>query len=384
VITWPPEKLPLLIAIVADRFANAQTVDELELEHVEQEPIAEHAWLTTTVHAPHNSKFAMGRSSLYWNVLIRGYSQPKRSRSAWHYHDEGHQDATDGQPVPTFIVDPEGNRRAAKNCPSYLCFSTQVMDLYLTRSGYHAGFHMRTWGGATSPHGSVDIGVNSRELLNAFMPDIAKLPVQEQMHWASHSVLPDGEVCWAMFETRMQLNPPHLPGVIELMTDAFNGLVDTVQSRFGIQLSERVDDLPSDSGRLSIGPIRGDFSEVADLAVPLYAWVIERLQVAQLKSLLNARSVAFEKSARQLALLRSLLTNVGGTAEPEAKTILGPLDALNELRNKAAHIAKPDYAAILPRLNLSAMPATPRRYWDAVVDAVANSLNQVTERIKLA
>src|SRR5258707_2312284 len=41
------------------------------------------------------------------------------------------------------------------------------------------------------------------------------------------------------------------------------------------------------------------------LAVPLYAWVVERLLVARLRSLLDARSVAIEKSARQLALLRS-------------------------------------------------------------------------------
>jgi hypothetical protein len=157
-----------------------------------------------------------------------------------------------------------------------------------------------------------------------------------------------------------------------------------VHSRFGIQLAEQVDDLPLGSAKLSIGPIRRDLSEVADLTFPLYAWIIERLKVAQLKSLLNAQSVSIEKQARQLVLLRSLLTNLVGTPESEARTILGPLDALKELRDKAAHVAKPDYAAVLPRLGLSAMPATPRRYWDAVVDAVANSLIQVAERIKLA
>lgn len=379
-------KASLLITVVADRFANAPTVDELELERMEQEPIGEYAWLTTAVHerASHNSKYAMGRSSLYWNLLIRGYPEPKQSRNAWHYHDERLQSAMDGQLAPTFIVNSEGTRRAAnEGCPLYLYFSTQVLGLYFTKSGYHAGFHMRTWGGATSPHGCVDIGVNSRELLNALTSDIAKLPVQEQMHWASHSVLPDGEVCWAMFETRMQQDPPNLPGVIDLTADAFNGLIDSVHSRFGIQLAERVDDLPPDSGRLSVGPIRGEFLEVADLAVPLYSWVIERLRVAELRSLLKAQSVPFETSARQLVLLRLLLTNVAGTAEAEAKTILGPLDALNELRSKAAHVAKPDYSAVLARLGLSAMPVTPRRYWDAVVDAVANSLRQVTERIKL-
>jgi hypothetical protein len=380
-------KASLLIAIVADRFANARTVDELELDRVEQQPIGEHAWLTSGFRekASRNSKYATGRSSLYWNVLIQGYLEPKQSRNPWHYHDERLESAMAGQPAPTFIVDAEGNRRAANaGCPSYLCFSTRVLDRYFITPGYHAGFHMRTWGSAASPHGNVDIGVNSRELLNAFMPDIARLPVQDQMHWASHSVLPEGEVCWAMFETRMQQNPPHLPGVVNLLTDAFNELIDTVYSRFGIQLSEPVKDLPPGSGRMSVGPIRGDLSEVADLSVLLYAWVIERLLVARLRSLLSARSVPIEKSTRQLALLRSLLMNVAGTAEPEAKAILGPLDALNELRSKAAHVAKPDYSAILPRLGLSVMPATSRRYWDAVVDAVASSLHQITERIKLA
>ena len=63
----------------------------------------------------------------------------------------------------------------------------------------------------------------------------------------------------------MQQNPPHLPGVIDLMVDAFNELIDAARSRFGVKLAERVDDLPPGSDRLSIGPIRADFSEVADL-----------------------------------------------------------------------------------------------------------------------
>jgi hypothetical protein len=157
-------KASLLIAIVADRFANAPTVEELGLHVVEEEYIGEYAWITTGVHeeAAHNFKYAMGRSSLYWNVLIRSYPEPKRTRNAWHFHDERRQSATDGQPAPTFIVDPEGHRRAAndKDCPWYLCFSTRVLDRYFATSGYHAGFHMRTWGCATSPHGSVDVGVN--------------------------------------------------------------------------------------------------------------------------------------------------------------------------------------------------------------------------------
>ncbi|MGH7485328.1 MAG: hypothetical protein ACREMY_06925, partial [bacterium] len=60
-------KASLIITIVADRFANAPDVNELELELAEQKPIGEHACITTTVHeeAPHNSRYAMGRSSLY-------------------------------------------------------------------------------------------------------------------------------------------------------------------------------------------------------------------------------------------------------------------------------------------------------------------------------
>jgi hypothetical protein len=169
-------KASLLISIVADRFANAPTVDELELEPIEQESISEHAWITTAVRKegrPHSPKYAMGSSSLYWNVVIRGYPEPKQLRSAWYFHDERRQSKADGQSAPTFIVDPEGNRCTAnEGCPWYLYFSTRVLDRYLSTPGYTAGFHMRTWGATTSPHGSVDVGVNSHELLNAFMPAI--------------------------------------------------------------------------------------------------------------------------------------------------------------------------------------------------------------------
>ena len=376
----------LLIAIVADRFAHAGSVSELELEPREQMHAGENAWITTTIHeqSPYNSEYAMGRSSLYWNALVHGRAKPQRSRSAWHVHDERRESSGESQQAPTFIVDTEGSRRSAIDTmtPKYLYFSLRVLDRYFVTPGYHAGFHMRTWGGATSPHGSVDVGVNSGELLTAFMPDIAKLPVQEQLHWALHSILPDGEVCWAMFETRMQNNPPHQPGVIDIIGGAFHELVDAVHSRFGVEVGDRMRDPPRGSDRLSIGPIHGTFSEVADLAMLLYAWVVEGIAIGRLQTILAAQSTPYEPSMRQFGLLRLVLTRLAGTAEAEAKRLLGPLDALNELRAKAAHVANADYAALLPRLGLSAMPATPRRYWNEVVEAVSNSLVEIASRIR--
>lgn len=371
----------LLISLVADRFANARSVTDLELKVIDQE-IAEFTSIRSVVHeaSPHNHALAMGRCSLYWNILIRGYDRPKRARNPWHLHDERLESPKEEQPAPTFIADDEGLRRTAGNSPAYLYFNPRVLERYFRTPGHAAGFHMRTWGAASSPHGSMDIGVNSRGLLTVFMPDIAKLPIQEQNHWASYSVAPEGEICWAMFETRMQSRPPHQPGVIELVAAGSKRLHKALDSISKAKTDASPTEKPTGSGPMSIGPLGKVMSEVGTLAVYLHKWVIDGLSVSQLRAALTRAGITPDKQARQLSLLRTLLTTKGVSPD-EAKRIVGPLDALNEFRAKAAHLAAVEYEACLPHLALKSVPVGTRAAWDTLVDRVVASLNELADEL---
>jgi hypothetical protein len=375
----------LLVAVVADRFANAPTVAELELPVLEQHQLDENAWITTTIHenSPHNPKLAMGRSSLYWNIVVAGYDKPKPSRNPWALYEEF--GSKDNESLPAFIVGAEGARLRAgdRKCPAYLYFSLRVLERYLRTPGHGASFHMRTWGGISTPHGSVDAGVNSRGLLNAYMPDIAKLPVGEQQHWALHSVPPDGEICDAMFQTRMQQLPPNLPGVIDLISSGVSDLHDAVSQKFQTKLfSASSTELSEGRGALSIGPLGSEMKEVAELNVPLYAWIIQPMQISALRSILSKRSVAFDHKTRQIVLLRSILVEVVGMTAEDASELTGPLTAINELRAKAAHAAAADFDAVLPMLRLAELPSNPRELWDSIIDATADSLRKIALAIQ--
>ena len=113
-----------------------------------------------------------------------------------------------------------------------------MLEKYLETPGYRVFFHMRTWGQACSPQtdSRIDVGINLKELVIAFAPDIAKLRPQEQLHWAHYFVLPDGEVCTELFETRMQQNPPHSPGFLDIIAGARTSLQDTCLRRFSGEL----------------------------------------------------------------------------------------------------------------------------------------------------
>ena len=116
-------QMGLLIYVVADRFAKARSDSELELEKVDWKEVGENAWIRTTIHpAGTTYKQAMGRSSLYWLLVIKPYEHPKPERSAWPYYKDPDTAATVlDQNLPQFIGDAEGNTVTLSDpqCPLY-------------------------------------------------------------------------------------------------------------------------------------------------------------------------------------------------------------------------------------------------------------------------
>jgi hypothetical protein len=376
----------LVVAVVADRFANAPSDPELEMEVVEDEPLGENTSRRTTLHSVEDTRhgFAMGRSSLFWNLVVPPYERPKVGRNQWMYHGRD-SELTGDEDAPTFIADAEGGRcRAGEpGGPPYLYFRPQVLDKYLTTAGYGAAFHMRSWGFAWGPGDtSVDVGINSKGLITAFAPDIADLSIQDQQHWAHHSSLPDGEVCVELFETRMQQRPPHCPSVLDLVTGARKNFAEAFARRFGGDVYNAFEPLERDEQRMSVGPVRGDMREVVDLAKSLYAWVVESLDTKALRSPLDAQGVAYEKGARQIVLLRTVLVSLAAVPEADARAVVAPLVGLNELRVAAAHALDHSLDAPYQLLGFSSTPTLPRAAWAGIVDSVAGALDRIATLLR--
>ena len=234
---------------------------------------------------------------------------------------------------------------------------------------------MRNWGVASLPgdRDTIDVGINSHGLVNAFAPDIADLSLAEQAYWASFSSLPSGEICEELFETRMQQNPPCSPGLVDLIRESRSQLNSAFQNQIFADLFSDVEPSKQELHRLSVGAISNQFTEVLDLAKILYGWIIETMKVDQLRNTLISLGGTVDKSLRQIKLLEKILV-AKGLDQAQARTITAPLAGLNELRIGSAHIGNPELEVAFRLMGASMAPETPRLAWNLCVDAVTNCL----------
>lgn len=382
------KRVGLVMSVVADRFANAPTRNDLQLEMVENTKIDEFTWLTTSFHNPemtgHNQ--FRGRAILNRNLIVRPYDRPRFDRSPWPYFGEHSTEES----APSFIVNNEGERRSLPTngyLPEYmrrgigkygyLYFRPEVLHKYLNTPGYRVFFHMRNWGSASLPgdRGDVDVGINSQGLVNAFAPQIAQLNISEQAYWASFSSLPSGEICEEMFQTRMQQRPPHSPGLTELIENARLNVDSVFQSVFSVPLFSATSPSKQDLRKVSVGPVSAD-EELLELAKILVGWAIEAMEIKSLRVALTKVGGAVDNKLRQIKLLERILV-AKGLDEPQARLITRPLVGLYELRIGSAHIGTVKFEQAFQLIGTSQMPSRPRARWEVCVDAVERSLRSI-------
>ena len=371
--------MALLVSIVADRFANAESAEQLELDEAENEEIDHWTWRTAIIHPPGTSmhKYWRGRAILRRHVVVEPYEKPKPERSVWPCFDLNPRDDS----LPEFVLDTEGTKGVLddRSCPAYLFFRSEVLARHLTMRGYRVWFHMRRWGGASGPRydHSIDVGINSEGLVNAFAPDLCKLSASEQAHWAAHSVLPSGDVCGEMFQTRMMLDPPRSPGVVDLVEESKKTLGAAFQDRFGAPLFSSSRPENRELACLTVGPIYGEMHEVSKLSKTLYEWVIEPMKTESLRTGVQNPEAGW----RQIKLLKEVSVGLGKT-EAEASRMTAALTGLNELRIAAAHVGASVGEDTWKLLGLSAEPSNARNAWDVCVGQVVKALDEIGETLK--
>jgi len=386
--------LGLLISVVADRFANALTEEELELEQTQNLRIDEHTWLSTSIHPPRftGHKYYRGRAILNQNYVVEPYATPKYERSPWPYFGEK---SVSEEEQPKFIVNDEGEKKVlprdtflanyVKNGIGYfgyLYFRPEVLQKFLQTPGYTVFFHMRNWGTASIPgdRGSIDVGINTKGLITAFAPDIAELNVDEQSYRASFSSLPSGEICDEMFQTRMQLIPPNSLGTIDLILGVRTKLQTIFQERFSVNLYSDYSPNKQEMSRLSVGVIGAQYSEVIDLAKTLYGWLIETMQIDSLRTVLSSCGGNVDRNLRQIKLLENILMARGADLS-QARSITAPLVGLNDLRIASAHAGNFGLETSIQLMGVQKIPTKPRDGWFACVDAVIASLHSITDML---
>ncbi len=384
----------LFVSIVADRFANAKTKEELGITESELHKIDHFTYMESSVSSPKESgnEYFRGWSIIHKNLVIKPYSRPKYERTPWFYFGDIHVDNDD---LPKFIINAQGEKRKLPQntfLPSFLenkigsfgflYFRPDVLMKYLQLPNYSVFFHMRNWGSAKSSNEDEDIylGINSKGLVTAFAPNIAKLSPSEQAYWASFSSLPSGEVCEEMFQSIMQQMPPKSPGVTEAIKEALIKLDNTFSEKYSVSLLRDLKLSNKELQEISVGPIGNNYSEVTELAKLLYQWTVETIQIKALKSVIKELGGSFNTDEKQIKLIDRILILRNQKTE-DVQRITDPLRGLNKLRISSAHIGASDLEKSFQLLGIQNIPKSARAGWDFCVDATIKSLIEIAASI---
>jgi len=368
----------LIISTVADRFANTATQEELRIKPIEQNPFDDWASVTNVVHPPGSlsPNYYTARTSLYWNLIVLPYDVPRVERTPWYYFGE----IPESSKVPVmFNVDAAGHKAELtdKSCPTYLYFKPSVLKRYLESSHRTVNFHMQSWGVVyDSIHKvRVDVGVNSKGLVNAFAPDLAKLPSNEQSYWAAFSTIPDGEICSELYETRMNNNPPESYSNIDLIQQSIDQLNKAFSNVYGIPLHDGKQPNKKDIRRINIGPLGNEVEELTQLAQKLYEFVVEGIPIKPLREIVRQ----FEEPNtewRQIRLLHEIAVH-RSREEGQVRAATDILRSLNRMRIAQAHRSSGDIRDALITLSGGSEPKNLREAWKVCVFSVCDCLKKL-------
>ncbi len=368
----------LVICQVSDRHANSLGPGEFGITASKRYKIKAGFWMQNDVFEKDNEGLCRARSTLWRNFLVQPYERPKGQRGPWSYFH-----ANPEKSVAQFIVDDQGSTSTLDaDVPPFLYFRRDVLSKFLDTPGYSVFFHMRHWGSAGHPGGkSVDVGINSEGYVTAFTPDLQDLTPQDQAYWSSFSSRPVGRVCEELFETRIQNNPPHSPGVLEIIDRALSSLNDSFKNRFSAELLNPDQPSPDELAALTLGPLREDHRELFPLSKALYQLTVERIKIRSLRLALETAGVDFDEDEHQIQLLERVCREVLGRTERETAFVADRLRGLNKLRQSDAHLGRADTDRAFRRLGHSSVPRKVTKAWDAIVDSVAEALERLSDHL---
>jgi hypothetical protein len=245
-------------------------------------------------------------------------------------------------PTVFFISDAAGtteSRDTLVRAGRWLWFRPDVINALTHRRGGELGWYTRDTGSvACSPGDDVHFGVNRLGLVTVFAKDIALLPDWEQKVWAAFNVTPEGGVSDELLASQVESEPASTRAPEAFLGKSLADLTRIGHEKFGVSLLRphpEVPEIVARCHRFRAVERGGLFALAKDLA----RITADNLDVSVLRKLLP---MPRDGSDRSLKLLEKLVaTKVG---EPTARSIVGPLVGIYELRLADAHLAREDLA----------------------------------------
>jgi hypothetical protein len=243
------------------------------------------------------------------------------------------------KPPPSvfFITDANGTLRSADSLEGsggWLWFRPEVIMAVLQRRGGGLRLYTRHTGGVKSSPGSyLHFGVNALGLVSVFAKDIGYLAEWEQKIWAGFNVGPEGGVSEELLAAQAEGRPAETQAPEVFLPRAVVLLNEVTTAKFGFALfreHEDLEDLAAGTHRFRASDQKSLFSLAKDVA---------RLTADSIDTGAIQKIVQPPKT-EEWGSLKSLEKLVGLSVGPEkARSLLGPLVGIYELRHADAHLA---------------------------------------------
>lgn len=187
-----------------------------------------------------------------------------------------------------------------------------------------------------SPDHGLHFGVNTLGLINVYGKDVAKLPNWLQQIFAAHAVRPDGGVSAELLASQVHTRPAETVAPEDLLVLAVRELNDEATLVWGqpvMRLTDTTRDLLNTCHRFRVQAP----SDLYVLAKDVTRAILESMDLDLLLKHGPPLKKGESKPGTRTALQRAVATQIG---EAEARTLMGPLAGVYDLRLNDAHHAQ--------------------------------------------
>ncbi len=250
----------------------------------------------------------------------------------------------------SFITDAAGKQETRDTLIAggrWLWFRPEVVLALVNRRGGTLGWHTRDTGSVVcSPGPSVHFGINVLGLVNVYAKDIALLPDWQQKIWAGYNIGPDGGVSEELLDSQVSARPASTRAPERFLAEGLNRLGKVLHEKVGV-------------------PVLRPHRDIPDLLKRAHRFrATDRAGLLSLaKDLTRITADSFDETAiqkrvkppqgetwRSLKSLQNLLAISAGTER--ARTVMGPLFGIYDLRLADAHLASSEVDQTLGKVGI--------------------------------
>lgn len=235
----------------------------------------------------------------------------------------------------SFITEASGTRKIAEklvDSGQWLWFRPDVISILSERRGGWLKWYTRDTGSVScAPDSGVHFGVNPLGLINVYAKDIALLAPWKQQLWAGANVTPEGGVSKELLSAQAMGEPAETRAPEAFLRQVFDLLNQRSQETWGLRMFREHKEIASLLSRChrfrSI-----DKNGLLSLAKDIARLTADSIDGAALQKVVSATS-------GKVASLKALENAIASKSDQsEARSLMGPLFGIYELRLADAHL----------------------------------------------